>query len=107
MRTIPAIPRAVALSLLLAAVRVHAVCTTNPILLPLHYRVGADTAHCQYDDIQSAHLVTPALTTVGISKPLLGAKATELLLRRLAGDQQGVDLALPSQLIVRASTRAM
>lgn len=54
MRTIPAIPRAVALSLLLAAVRVHAVCTTNPILLPLHYRVGADTAHCQYDDIQSA-----------------------------------------------------
>lgn len=54
MRTIPAIPRAVALSLLLAAVRAHAVCTTNPILLPLHYRVGADTAHCQYDDIQSA-----------------------------------------------------
>lgn len=60
-----------------------------------------------YDDIQAAHLVTPALTTVGISKSLLGAKATELLLRRLTGDQQGVDLVLPSQLIVRSSTLAL
>lgn len=60
-----------------------------------------------YDDIQAAHLVTPALTTVSISKSLLGAKATELLLRRLAGDQQGVDLVLPSQLIVRSSTLAL
>ena len=60
-----------------------------------------------FDDIQAAHLVTPALTTVGISKPLLGAKATELLLKRLAGDQQGVDLVLPSQLIVRSSTFAV
>lgn len=56
-----------------------------------------------YDDIQSAHLVTPSLTTVGIAKSLLGSNATQLLLKRLAGDQQGVDLVLPSRLIVRAS----
>lgn len=31
-----------------------AACTTNPVFLPFHYRVGADTQHCQYDDIQSA-----------------------------------------------------
>lgn len=57
-----------------------------------------------HDNIQAAHLVTPALTTISISKTALGAKATELLLKRLAGDQQGIDLLLPSQLIVRAST---
>jgi len=85
----------------LVAIGVLQVCAELGIAVPENLAVIG------YDDIQSAHLVTPALTTVGISKPLLGAKATELLLRRLAGDQQGVDLALPSQLIVRASTRAM
>ena len=60
-----------------------------------------------HDDIQAAHLVTPALTTIKISKSELGAKATELLLKRLAGDQQGINLVLPSQLIVRSSTLAL
>ena len=41
-------------ALLLAGSDVFAACTTSPIFLPLHYRVGADTQHCQYDDIQSA-----------------------------------------------------
>ena len=31
-----------------------AACTASPPFLPYHYRVGADTAHCQYNDIQSA-----------------------------------------------------
>lgn len=39
---------------LLAGSNVFAACTTPSYLLPLHYRVGADTQHCQYDDIQSA-----------------------------------------------------
>ncbi|HEY0755234.1 MAG TPA: LacI family DNA-binding transcriptional regulator [Ktedonobacteraceae bacterium] len=57
-----------------------------------------------YDDIQAAHLVTPALTTVGISKSMLGTHAAQLLLKRLAGDQRGVDLLLTPKLIVRSST---
>lgn len=40
--------------LLLAGSDAFAACTTPPIFLPLHYRVGADAQHCQYDDIQSA-----------------------------------------------------
>lgn len=39
---------------LLAGSNVFAACTTSPIFLPFHYRVGADTQHCQYDDIQTA-----------------------------------------------------
>jgi predicted outer membrane repeat protein len=31
-----------------------AACTVQPIFLPLHYRVGADTTNCQYNDLQSA-----------------------------------------------------
>lgn len=38
----------------LAASNAFATCTANPAFLPLHYRVGADTQHCQYDDIQAA-----------------------------------------------------
>jgi LacI family transcriptional regulator len=82
----------------LVAIGVLQACTELGIAVP------EQLAIIGYDDIQAAHLVTPALTTVSISKSLLGAKATELLLKRLAGDQQGIDLVLPSQLIVRAST---
>jgi len=38
----------------LAASNAFAACTASPPFLPFHYRVGADTAHCQYNDIQSA-----------------------------------------------------
>ena len=40
--------------ILLAAGSAFAACITPPVLLPFHYRVGADTTHCQYNDIQSA-----------------------------------------------------
>src|SRR6185312_7114038 len=40
--------------ILLAAGSAFAACTTSPIFLPWHYRGGADTVHCQYNDIQSA-----------------------------------------------------
>ncbi|HMM56099.1 MAG TPA: hypothetical protein PKD77_00720 [Rudaea sp.] len=45
---------ALAALILLAAGSAFAACTTLPVLLPFHYRVGADTTHCQYNDIQSA-----------------------------------------------------
>jgi len=45
---------ALAAPILLAAGSVFATCTTSPIFLPVHIRVGADTAHCQANDIQSA-----------------------------------------------------
>lgn len=85
----------------LVAIGVLQACTELGIAVPEKLAVIG------YDDIQAAHLVTPALTTVSISKSLLGAKATELLLKRLAGDQQGIDLVLPPQLIVRSSTVAI
>lgn len=46
--------RIVPLAFAFAAGSAFAACTANPAFLPLHYRVGADTTHCQYDDIQSA-----------------------------------------------------
>lgn len=84
----------------LVAIGVLQACTELGIAVP------GKLAVIGYDDIQAAHLVTPSLTTVGISKTLLGAKAIELLLKRLNGDQQGIDLVLPSQLLVRSSTLA-
>ncbi len=56
-----------------------------------------------YDDIPVARLVSPALTTVAVSKSALGAHAVRLLLKRLAGDQEGSELVLTPQLVVRAS----
>lgn len=46
--------RIVMFALAFAAGDASAACTINPIFLPLHYRVGDDTQHCQYNDIQSA-----------------------------------------------------
>ena len=54
MRPLPFFQIAVLVLLLIAAGDACAACTTNPVLLPLHYRVGADTVNCQYNDIQSA-----------------------------------------------------
>lgn len=85
----------------LVAIGVLQACAELGIAVPRQLAVAG------YDDIQAAHLVTPALTTVSISKRSLGAKAAELLLKRLAGDQQGIDLVLPSHLVVRASTRSL
>lgn len=45
---------ALAAPILFAASSAYAACTTPPIFLPLHIRVGADTVHCQANDIQSA-----------------------------------------------------
>ena len=66
-------------------------------------RVPDTLAVVGYDDIPSASLVTPSLTTVGIPKSDLGAHAVDLLLKRIAGDQQETELVLSPQLIVRAS----
>lgn len=47
-------PRFALLALLFATGRAFAACGANPAVLPYHIRVGADVAHCQYQDIQSA-----------------------------------------------------
>src|SRR6185369_17016144 len=46
--------RALAALLLFVSAGAHAACTLNPAALPVHLRVGADTLHCQNNDIQSA-----------------------------------------------------
>ena len=57
-----------------------------------------------FDDIPLAALVTPSLTTLGLSKHDLGERAAELLLEHMtrgASDQE--DLVLEPALIVRSS----
>ncbi|MBV9257104.1 MAG: LacI family DNA-binding transcriptional regulator [Ktedonobacteraceae bacterium] len=69
----------------------------------LGVRVPEQLAMVGYDDIPVASVVTPALTTVGISKTLLGAHAMRLLLKQLNGEQTGKELLFSPQLIVRVS----
>ncbi|HEX7736157.1 MAG TPA: substrate-binding domain-containing protein, partial [Ktedonobacteraceae bacterium] len=69
----------------------------------LGIRVPEQLAVVGYDDIPVASLVTPALTTVGISKTLLGAHAVRLLLKRIEGVQTGEEVLCSPQLIVRVS----
>ena len=55
-----------------------------------------------WDDIQLAHFVSPALTTVRQPMDRLGRIAAELLAQRVAG-APAESQTLPSELVVRAS----
>jgi LacI family transcriptional regulator/LacI family repressor for deo operon, udp, cdd, tsx, nupC, and nupG len=58
-----------------------------------------------HDDTALAEMVTPRLTTVHIPAAAAGATATQLLIRYVRGDDDGVRrYELPSELIVRGST---
>jgi LacI family transcriptional regulator len=51
-------------------------------------RVPEDLAVAGFDDIDAASLVRPSLTTVGHPAGELGAKAADLLLDRMRGDDR-------------------
>lgn len=57
-----------------------------------------------YDDILFARMFTPALTTVHAATYDLGRHAATMLLDRMEGRSEGVDIVLQPRLIVRAST---
>ncbi len=56
-----------------------------------------------YDNIPLAALVTPALTTLGVSKTAIGERAVQLLLKRLADNYEEHEIVLAPRLILRAS----
>jgi LacI family transcriptional regulator len=66
-------------------------------------RVPADVAIVGCDDILLAGLVTPALTTLRVSKPAIGAHAVHMLLDRLQGRDGQAEVVVTPELIVRAS----
>lgn len=67
--------------------------------------VPGDIAIVGYDDIPSARLLRPALTTVALHPERLGARAVELLLDRLTGEAhpEHRQELLPHDLIIRDS----
>jgi LacI family transcriptional regulator len=70
-------------------------------------RVPADVSVVGFDDIFAAELCTPSLTTLGGPHVNVGRAAVEILLESLGhARSQGPppQIALPSQLVLRAST---
>jgi DNA-binding LacI/PurR family transcriptional regulator len=67
-------------------------------------RIGQDFALVGFDDIPETALVEPALTTVSVAAREIGRKAGELLLERIAGnDEPAKSIILPPALVVRQS----
>jgi LacI family transcriptional regulator, repressor for deo operon, udp, cdd, tsx, nupC, and nupG len=71
----------------------------------LHVDVPGEVAVVGFDDLDLARLTTPPLTTVRFDSEALGAAAFELLYARLQGKRPR-NRVLPSELIIRGSTRA-
>jgi DNA-binding LacI/PurR family transcriptional regulator len=70
-----------------------------------HIGVPTELAIVGYDDIDSASLVTPRLTTVQNPARDIGKACGDLLLGRMTGDYTGVqrEVRIPNRLIVRES----
>ncbi len=67
--------------------------------------VPGDVSVVGFDDIELIAHISPPLTTIHQPRAALGRAAAERLLRRLAGEpDDGDDLILPVELILRAST---
>ena len=74
----------------------------------LGLRVPDDVSIVGFDDIPDARLSTPALTTVRQPMREMGARATRMLLDRIAGKEpQPPRVELPTELIVRDTCRAV
>jgi DNA-binding LacI/PurR family transcriptional regulator len=67
--------------------------------------VPKDISVIGFDDIDFASLTEPALTTVNLPRTELGQRAVEALLKTISSPtQHGVEILIPTQLIVREST---
>jgi DNA-binding LacI/PurR family transcriptional regulator len=71
-------------------------------------KVPEDISLVGFDDISFARLTQPALTTVQISRTQLAITAFAALEKLIGNDvSQQVDYAIPTQLVMRASTRSI
>jgi DNA-binding LacI/PurR family transcriptional regulator len=69
------------------------------------YQVPDDISVVGFDGAQSAEICEPLLTTVELPLERLGRAAVEILLRRIAGDEEQTEpIILPAQLRVGSST---
>ena len=67
--------------------------------------VPGDVAIIGFDDIAFSSLIEPALTTVNLPRKELGRMAVEALMATLSdASKHGVELTIPTQLVVRNST---
>ena len=69
----------------------------------LERRVPADIAIVGFDDILLASLVTPSLTTLGVSKYAIGASAARMLFECINGQAEQSELVVKPELVRRAS----
>jgi DNA-binding LacI/PurR family transcriptional regulator len=78
-----------------------------PALAAAGVAVGKDFSVIGFDDIEEAKHTYPALTSVAVNGRNLGARAAQLLMRRLAsGDFDPETVLCPVILVVRASSGA-
>lgn len=69
------------------------------------YVIPGDIAVAGFDDIEPARMVTPGLTTVHVSKKLMGQNATKRLLHRIANPKDQVEkLVMSVDIVERDST---
>jgi DNA-binding LacI/PurR family transcriptional regulator len=69
--------------------------------------VPQDVSVIGFDDISFAALTEPPLTTVSLPRQMLGQRAIEALLATIDHpEQQGLEIPIPTSLVVRQSTAA-
>jgi DNA-binding LacI/PurR family transcriptional regulator len=67
--------------------------------------IPGDMSIVGFDDITLAALAEPPLTTVSIPREVLGRKAVEALLATMSHpDRQGLEMEIPTSLVIREST---
>jgi len=68
-------------------------------------RIPADISVVGFDDIEFVSLLNPPLTTIHQDSYRLGVESARLLLSKIHGDEEIHQIVLPTQLIVRGSTK--
>jgi LacI family transcriptional regulator len=94
-------------SAVFAANDLSAIATVG-VAAELGLRVPEDLSVVGFDNIPESALATPPLTTVEQPIREMGRRAIELLIRLIRGEQaDDTHLTLPTELVVRQSTRAL
>lgn len=68
------------------------------------FEVPRDISVIGFDDIAFATVTKPSLTTVNLPRNELGRRAVEMLLKTIDDPEEGVEIRIPTNLIIRQST---